>query len=160
MHTPISRRRLFTALGLTVGSAVVAESLRGGPAAAVAGNAASVQLTNPPFRIIDTRDPSSTKLVTGNTLDVFVPGLLGAGVVGALLNVTITNTEGAGWLRLDASNSTAANNTSNINWWTSGLTLANLAAVPAEGTRGVTVTAGGSGRVDVIIDLVGLLTNP
>jgi hypothetical protein len=160
MNGLISRRRLFTALGLAAGSVVVAESLPVSPAGAVAGNAASVQLTNPPFRIVDTRDPGMTKLVTGNKLDVFVPGLLGAGVVGTLLNVTITNTEGAGWLRLDASNATATNNTSNINWWTSGLTIANLAAVPAEGTRGVTVTAGGSGRVDVIVDLVGLLTNP
>jgi len=52
-----------------------------------------------------------------------------------------------------------------------GLTLANLVVVPAEGTigrartggkgvRGVFVTAGGTGKTDVLIDLVGFLTNP
>jgi len=161
MPAALSRRSLFTALTGAVGSAVLAETFVARPASATPGAAASVQLVNPPFRISDTRvDSPGVKLVGGHTLEVFVPGLIGEGVVGVMLNVTVTNTEGAGFLHVDASNATAANGTSNINWWTTGLTLANLVAVPAEGTRGIVVTAGGTGKTDVAIDLVGFLTNP
>ena len=167
MPAALSRRSLFTALTGAVGSAVLAETIIARPAsataasAASAGSAASVDLVVPPSRASDTRvDTPGVKLAGGHTLEVFVAGLFGTGVVGVLLNVTVTNTEGSGFLRVDASNSTATNSTSNVNWWTSGLTLANLVAVPAEGTRGVIVTAGGTGKADVIIDVVGFLTNP
>ena len=159
MPTALSRRSLFTAFTGAVAAAVVGESAHARSAAATPGSAGSVQVTNPPLRIEDTRD-AGTKLAGGHTLEVFVPGLIGTGVVGVLLNVTVTNTEGAGFLRVDAGNTTVANTTSNINWWAAGLTLANLVAVPAEGTRGVTITAGGGGKADVVVDLVGFLTNP
>jgi hypothetical protein len=161
MTTGLSRRSLFTALTGVIGSAVIAETVVARPAAATPGDGASVKLAVPPLRISDTRvDTPGVKLAGGHSLSVFVPGLIGNGVVGALLNVTVTNTEGGGFVRVDADNSTATNSTSNINWWGPGLTLANLVAVPAEGTRGITVTAGGTGKTDVLIDLVGFLTNP
>jgi hypothetical protein len=160
MSTTLSRRSLFTAVTAALGAALVTETVTTQPAAATPGNAASVQLMNPPFRIQDTRDPGGAKLAGGHTLEVFVPGLIGQGVVGVLLNLTVTNTEGGGFVRIDASNSPGTNTTSNLNWWTTGLTLANLVTIPAEGTRGIVVTAGGTGRADIVIDLVGFLTNP
>jgi len=159
MPSALSRRSLFTAMTAALGSAALGESIMARSASATAGQAASVQLNTPPFRIEDTRD-GGTKLAGGSTMEVFVPGFIGTGVVGVLLNLTVTDTEGSGFLRVDASNSMATNNTSNINWWTSGTTLANLVAIPGEGTRGIIVTAGGPGKTHVVIDLVGFLTNP
>ena len=122
----------------------------------------TVSLTSPPFRIADTRVDNTppVKLACGSTLEVFVPGLIGQDVTGTILNVTITNTEGQGFLRVDASNATTTNDTSNVNWFANGQTIANLVMVPAVGTRGITVTAAGTGRTDVVIDLVGFFTNP
>jgi hypothetical protein len=159
MPAALSRRGLFGALTGVVGAAVLGEAVSAAPAGATAGIATPIQLLTPPMRIQDTRD-GGTKLAGGSTLQVFVPGLIGQGIVGAFLNVTITETEGAGFLRVDAANATATNATSNVNWWGPGLTLANLVAVPAEGTRGIVVTAGGAGRTHVVIDLVGLLGTP
>ena len=160
MPGSLSRRSLFTGLG---GGLVAAVAVAANPPAVSAPSAAGdarVRLVSPPFRIEDTRLAPAVKLATGSTLGVFVPGLIGQGVVGVVVNVTITETEGSGFLRVRADNAPAGNATSNINWSTTGQTLANLVMVPAVGTRGVAVQAGGAGRTHVVIDLVGYLTQP
>lgn len=155
----LSRRSLFTGLGgVAAFGAFAASTQMGSAMAAPAG--ATVQLVNPPLRIADTRSDGTGKVATGSSLDTFVPGLIGEGTVGAMLNITITETEGSGFLVATADNATAPNPTSNINWSSSGLTLANLTLVPAVGTRGITVQAGGAGRTHIVIDLVGFLVGP
>ena len=75
-----------------------------------------------------------------------------------LLNVTITETEGAGYLVVyasDFSGDSPEPATSNINWWTSGLTLANLAFTLVGAESGVAVRCGGGGRTHVVLDLCG-----
>jgi hypothetical protein len=121
---------------------------------------ATIELVNPPLRIADTRSDGTGKVSTGSSFDTFVPGLIGQGVVGAVLNLTITETEGSGFLVATADNEAFPNPTSNVNWSTSGLTLANLAVIPATGTRGISIKAGGAGRTHVVVDLVGLLVGP
>jgi hypothetical protein len=112
------------------------------------------------LRIADTRSDGTGKVATGSSLDLFVPGLIGQGVVGAILNVTITETEGAGFLVSTAGTAPSFNPTSNINWSMADQTLANLTLVPAAGTRGISLQAGGAGRTHVVVDLVALLVNP
>jgi hypothetical protein len=147
---------LFTGLG-GVAAAVAATQLPIRPAAA-APSGATVQLVTPPERAVDTRVDGPGKISSAQPLDVFVGGLIATGVVGALLNITITETEGSGFLVVNADNATAPNPTSNLNWNTTNQNLANLAVVPAVGTRGVTVTVGGPGRTHIVVDLVGFLT--
>jgi hypothetical protein len=154
----LSRRSLFTGLGGAAALGAVVASQMGSAIAAPAGS--TIQLVNPPLRIADTRSDGTGKVATGSSLDTFVPGLIGEGVVGALLNITITETEGSGFLVATADNAPAPNPTSNVNWSSAGLTLANLALVPAIGTRGITLQAGGAGRTHIVIDLVGFLVGP
>jgi hypothetical protein len=71
---------------------------------------------------------------------------------GVMLNLTITETEGSGFLSVfDAA--VPFSGTSNINWSTSNQNLANFAVTPTTGF--VTVLAGGSGATHFVIDVVG-----
>jgi len=45
--------------------------------------------------------------------------------------------------------------TSNINWWTSGLTLANLTLSTVGGENALEVHCEGNGRTHVIVDVQG-----
>jgi hypothetical protein len=152
---PLSRRALFTGVGGAAAATAAAQLPLRSASAAPAG--ATVSLVVPPLRLVDTRTDGPGKIVAGHPLDTFVDGLIGEGVVGALLNLTVTGTEGSGFLVATADNATAPNPTSNVNWSAAGLTLANLAIVPATGTRGITLSVGGPGRTHVIVDLFGLL---
>jgi hypothetical protein len=72
--------------------------------------------------------------------------------------VTVTETEGAGFLRVfasDLSGEQPVPETSNVNWSANGLTLANLALTGVGGESGVEIFCGGAGRTHVIVDLQG-----
>jgi hypothetical protein len=77
----------------------------------------------------------------------------------AFLNVTITETEGTGFLRVNGSDSSGMRPvpaTSNINWSQSGQTLANLTLTTVGSEFGVDIFAGGiGGRTHVIVDVQG-----
>lgn len=116
-----------------------------------------------PIRIFDSRiDPvplGRAKLASGNTVTVTVsvpdePRFLTA----AFLNVTITETEGFGFLRVNGTDSSGTQPvpaTSNVNWSQSGQTLANLSLTTVGSEFGVDIFAGGSGRTHVIVDVQG-----
>ena len=116
-----------------------------------------------PIRIFDSRVDEvplgRAKLVSGNTVivNVGVPDETRF-LVAAFLNVTITETEGAGFLRVsatDSSNDRPPPATSNINWSQSGLTVANLALTAVGSESGVDIFAGGGGRTHVVVDVQG-----
>jgi hypothetical protein len=153
-----SRRSLFAGLG-GAAAATVATQLPAVTASA-ATSGATIQLIAPPLRIADTRSDGTGIVTPTHPLDVFVPGLIGAGSVGALLNLTVTETIGAGFITATADNASGPNATSNCNWSATGQTVANLALIPAVGTRGITITVGGPGQTHVVVDLVGLLVQP
>ncbi len=76
----------------------------------------------------------------------------------AYLNITITQTEGAGYLVVrgsDLSGERPLPPTSNINWSATGQTLANLVLTVVGGENGVEVHAEGSGPTHVVVDLQG-----
>ena len=79
-----------------------------------------------------------------------------AGVRAATINVTITETVGSGYLAVGNPGPDGTRTTSNINWSTSGQTLANLAVTTLfEGN--LTIFAGGGGSTNFIVDLMGLI---
>ena len=99
------------------------------------------------------------KLVTGNAIavTVSVPDETRL-LMAAFLNVTITATEGAGFLRVGASDSSGERPvpvTSNINWSQVGQTLANLVLTTVGSESGVDIFAGGNGRTHVVVDVQG-----
>jgi hypothetical protein len=78
------------------------------------------------------------------------------GVRSALINLTITETVGAGFLAVGNPGPEGTRTTSNINWSASGQTLANLAVTPLfEGN--LTIFAGGGGSTNFIVDLMALV---
>jgi hypothetical protein len=76
------------------------------------------------------------------------------GTTGLMLNVTITETRGAGFLAVFSAD-TGYPGTSNINWSTDGETLANLVVTSAIQGE-VTLHAGGPGATQIVIDLIGV----
>lgn len=116
-----------------------------------------------PLRIYDSRTDTvllgGAKLVTGNAIivAVSVPDETRL-LMAAFLNVTITATEGAGFLRVSASDSSGERPvpvTSNINWSQPGQTLANLVLTTVGSESGVDIFAGGNGRTHVVVDVQG-----
>jgi hypothetical protein len=113
-----------------------------------------------PCRIVDTRGPAGTfggpSLPASVSRDFPLPAGPCAGIPASVsaysLNITVTNTQGPGFILIYPQGS-AQPLVSTLNYL-AGQTLANAAIVPAGTSGGVTVIAGVSGT-DLIIDING-----
>lgn len=116
-----------------------------------------------PRRAYDSRLQDG-KLASGEDRTISLEGLVGplptrAG--SALVNVTVDQTEGAGFLTVwtpIGENGSARPATSNINWSADNEILANLAVVKLVGDHdpSFVISAGGPGRTHVIVDVMGV----
>ena len=150
-----SRRKLFAGLG---GAAAVAAATQLPRTASAATPGATIQLVSPPERIADTRSDGTGKVSAAHPLDMFVGGLIGDGVVGALLNITVTETEGSGFLSATADNASAPNRRRTSTGARRARTWPTSPMVPAVGTRGDHQSAPAApGSTHVVVDLVGFL---
>ena len=154
----LSRRAMVAA-----GGAVALAPVAFATTARAAPTSGSLVTLLTPIRIFDSRIDDvplgRAKLESGNTVivNVGVPDEVRF-LTAAFLNVTITETEGAGFLRIsgtDSSGERPVPATSNINWSQSGLTIANLALTTVGSESGVDIFAGGSGRTHVVVDVQG-----
>ena len=158
-----TRRKMLTTVG---GAAVLAPvAMRGSSvgAASTVPTAGSLVTLRTPLRMYDSR--TDTVLLGGNKIKKGDAIIVTIGVPGetrflsaAFLNVTATQTEGAGFLRVfgtDPSGTLPIPGTSNLNWYQSGQTVANLALTDIGPEFGVEIQAGGSGKTHVIVDLQG-----
>lgn len=114
----------------------------------------------PPQRVLDTRTPNQgpAKVPSGSlrsfTVDTIVPRI----AVAALLNVTLDQTAGSGFLTVfapDDVDNIVAPAVSNINWYTDNQIVANLAISAMVGEADIYFTTGGPGSTHVIIDVIG-----
>jgi hypothetical protein len=119
---------------------------------------------NTPVRLYDSRVDMTplggAKLETGSSVIVTASGGESGILMAAFVNVTVTQTEGRGFLRLtgsDLSGEQPIAETSNINWLSSGQTIGNMALTTVGGENGIEVFAGGAGRTHVIVDLMGYI---
>jgi hypothetical protein len=105
-----------------------------------------------PYRLYDSREVQPAKHATGTAFNLIIPA--SDEHEGTLLNLTVTETEGAGFVRLgrEAVNPPP---TSNVNWFADGQTLANFAFLNVAG--GVTVQVGGNGRTHILLDVFGFV---
>ena len=157
--------RLFTRRAMVAAGGAATLS----PVAFRANLASAAQPSGPlitlltPLRVYDSRTDTvllgGAKLATGNaiTVAVSVPDETRL-LMAAFLNVTITETEGAGFLRVSGSDSSGERPvpaTSNINWSQAGQTLANLVLTTVGSESGVDIFAGGGGRTHVVVDVQG-----
>ena len=169
MSRLFSRRRLVISAGGAAALAPFAATLAGAPAPAAAapGVTGPLVVLRSPERLFDSRiTPPSLgggKLAVGNSVAVTVTTDLPANqfLAAAFINVTVTETEGSGYLVVrpsDLSGEVPLPSTSNINWSTAGQTLANLVLSAIGGENAVEVHAGGGGgRTHVVVDLQGYM---
>jgi hypothetical protein len=111
------------------------------------------QFTVTPYRAYDSRSAPEGKLVVNSTRTVDLQ--LPVGVRGALVTLTVDQTEGGGYLTLYAADESLPN-TSTINWSTSGQAVATTTIVAVDRTGKVKVTAGQNGS-HFIIDVLGFI---
>ena len=162
MSRLLSRRRLLAGSSL---AAVAGAAPRPGAARVTsAGDLGGPLVTlRSPVRAFDSRTtPASLgggRLVAGQSVGVTLSAAFAAGDADAVLvNVTITQTLGSGYLVVrgsDLSGLQPLPATSNVNWWTSGLTLANLTLTKVGGENTIEVHCEGNGSTHVVVDVQG-----
>lgn len=116
-----------------------------------------------PVRVYDSRSDlvplGGAKLQSGHSVAVTVSSaFLGEFALSVFMNVTVTQTEGSGFLVVrgsDLSGEEPLPPTSNVNWWTGGLTLANLVLTTVGGENAVEVHCDGGGRTHLVCDVQG-----
>jgi hypothetical protein len=106
-----------------------------------------------PVRVYDSRTHDGP-LATGNTRTISLGSNLPPGAVGAVVNLTVVSTVGAGFLTLYAAG-VPRPGTSSINWFASGQTLANQATTAVGPGNQLTVYAGG--ETQFLVDLLAYL---
>ena len=111
---------------------------------------------SPQARKLDTRNPGplTGKIITGQIKTLALTPELIVGAKSALVNLTITNTEGSGFLGLFPSG-TPWPGTSSINWSGPNQIVANSATVAVSPAGSIDIICGGGGRTHVVVDLVG-----
>jgi hypothetical protein len=158
----LSRRRLIAggAGAGIVGAAAITSS---GPASASSHNNGGVQSLFDPIRLYDSRQPDSLLGGDKHRDGDIVSVITGAPDVDFLetvfINVTITQTEGAGFLAVRAApaqDGVPAPTTSTINWTSPGVTIANAAMSGVGRHQSIDVHCTGEGAAThVIVDLQG-----
>jgi hypothetical protein len=112
-----------------------------------------------PMRVYDSRTAGGSKLQTGSSIGVSVGTAIDPDLVAhaVFANVTVTGTEGSGYLVVRASNlqedGVPLPGTSNVNWSAAEQTVANLVITPVGGEHTIEVHAGGAGATHVIVDV-------
>jgi hypothetical protein len=112
----------------------------------------------PPSRLLDTRI-ATAPLTGGASVDLQVTGAGGvppSGVTGVVLNVTVTNTSGAGFLTVYPTGATRPT-ASNLNW-AAGWTVPNRVFVLL-GTAGKVTFFNFAGVADLVVDVTGYFTD-
>ncbi len=158
----MSRRRLFVAV------AVPAAGVFSAPRAAAQTPPPGELVTLlTPVRVFDSRVdgllPGRRKLRSGESVLVTVSEAFTGFASAVFLNTTVTQTEGSGFLVIvgaDSSGDRPVPQTSNINWWASGQTLANLVLTTVGSEFAVDVRCGGGGSTHVVLDVLGYVPAP
>ena len=129
------------------------------------GTAGALTLLLEPVRVYDSRPgatpdlPNDGRIATG---DVRTIGLLDSGAEGfienidaVMINLTVTETIGFGFLTVFAADITATPNVSSINWFADRMSVANH-VVSAVDLAQLKVACGGGGSTHFIIDVIGV----
>lgn len=129
------------------------------------GTAGAFSFLAPPERVFDSRPNSGPNLPTDGviaagqtrTIDLLASGTeqFIEDIDGVMVNLTVTQTVGSGFLSVYAADLTTPPTISSINWTATGQTVANL-TVSACSLGSIKVTCGGTGSTHFLIDVLGV----
>jgi hypothetical protein len=135
-----------------------------GQLALTASTSGTTQLLNEPLRAYDSRTAPEGKFAAGTTRTISVASGLDAagkshiavppGATGALLRVTITDTEGPGFLSVYSNALTTVPASSNVNWDKVGAIAGADPTVAVDATSKIKITAVIS-ATHVVVDVIG-----
>ncbi len=123
------------------------------------------QLLPAPFRAYDTRFGGLTKFAPGTTRTIDLsPSGIPLGARAAIVTVTVTQADNAGFLTVYSASLATPPNVSNVNF-TAGEDIANNITVATDGAGKIKITSGAAGtqpgavgsNEDVIVDVVGFV---
>jgi hypothetical protein len=106
-------------------------------------------------RVVNTRDLGQPKLAGGEERIVDLSGYIPATAQAAVVNLTVTQTEVAGFVALFAADVAWPGN-SNINWFATNQSFGNMAIVEIDSLARIKMR-GGANPTHVIIDVLGYL---
>lgn len=132
----------------------------GGRVTVASPSTSALHLLAAPERVYDSRNGDGP-LSGGQTRTVNLGASTGGevfleGQAGVMLNVTVVNTVGAGFLSLYSAAVATPPGSSSVNWSASGQILANMTMVAID-QGSVKITAGGGGSTDIVIDVLAVL---
>lgn len=171
-NRPMSRRRLITGGVGAAGAAGAAAILPAGRLVATSHLPPAGQLVTlrEPVRVFDSRQPDSllggAKLTTPQIVAVTIGVDADDLLMAVFVNLTITETEGAGFLTArafytgddESDGGPPPVTTSNANWTVDGVTLANMALVPIGAENSIELICSGVGAAThVIVDVQGFV---
>ncbi|HEX4984392.1 MAG TPA: hypothetical protein VFV63_21995 [Ilumatobacteraceae bacterium] len=129
------------------------------------GTAGALTLLLEPVRVYDSRPgatpdlPNDGRIATGDvrTIDLLASGAEGfiENIDGVMMNLTVTDTLGFGFLTVFSADIAATPNVSSINWFDNGMSVANH-VVSAVDLAQLKVACGGGGSTHFIIDVIGV----
>ena len=129
------------------------------------GTAGALTLLFEPVRVYDSRPnavpelPTDGRITTGQvrTIGLLDSGAEGFGenIDGVMINLTVTDTLGWGFLTVFSAGIAATPNVSSINWFEGGMTVANH-VVSAVDLAQLKVACGGGGSTHFIVDVIGV----
>lgn len=169
MTRPISRRHLIAGGAGAAGAAMVPVGGRLAASSHLPPLKGELVILRQPLRVFDTRDPDNffgRKLADGDTVAVSVGAASGGEfMTGVFVNVTITQTEGAGFITVrdfftgddfSDDDSPPPITTSNLNWTSNDVTLANMTLSPVGAENSIEVICSGVGAAThVLVDVQG-----
>jgi len=150
----MDRRTLVTAGGAAAIAAAGATVLGATPA----GAAPLVPVLSPvnPQRVYDSRAAGALGPISNGQVDTLTSGPA-ADAMAYLLNVTVVNTTGFGWISVFSAD-LASTTSSTLNWYGPNQTMVNTAYTWIRTSdSGIKVSCGGGGSTQYILDLTGVL---
>lgn len=126
-------------------------------------DAQETQLLGAPVRVYDTRfnplgkfTPNTTRKIDLTKSTENTPSGIPIAARAAIVTVTVTRAESAGFLTVYSNAVPVAPNTSNVNF-DFGRDVANNITVAMDGAGMIKITSGSTGNEDVVVDVVGYL---
>ena len=160
MSHRFTRRGLIGTVGVV--GAVAAVPVMGTRSGALPSSSGALVTLGTPVRVFDSRalvpPGNGARIVAGESVGVPIGAAIDGGpALAAFVNLTVTETEGSGYLVVRGSvvrEGVPLPPTSNINWWASGLTLANLVLTTVGAENFIEVHCS-VGATHFIVDLFG-----